>query len=147
MKDNSFNIPAYKFAIIKFKDDYGINYTDSKEIRQKIKENRIYTLVPFEDIDGLEFDELKGLGKNNHFALICYTSWNYTYINDSSFIVQNINNILTFNLYEGERIDKKLEEKMLEHYENASEEVKKYIRCFLERYQDKTIPNVLTKKI
>ena len=133
MKENTFDVPAYKFLVLKIDDGKKSHtYNEYREYLQSYINYKIY--IPFENIDGLEVKEVRDLLNTREIMIV--TAINYN------------NNIGIVNLYylpeeflddkEMERIDKIIEENMSEDYINYDDFHKKMARCFFERYQDRS---------
>ena len=141
MKENTFDIPAYKFFAVKINDGKKSHtydeYEDYMRAYNNSKKNSIECIyIPFENIDGLEVKEVRKLLKTSEIMIVIATSYN-----DGNYDGINI-----INLYympeefldekEMERIDKVIDENMSEAYIDYNDSFKKTARCFFERYQD-----------
>lgn len=137
MKPNTYDVPAYRFALVKFKNDMLRYTTDIKEICNALRMNsNDFFLIPFEQVDGLTGNEVKDLLNQNYSTvmLICY---NYCSNENESPKQLYINIILTVGpilLDDAKPIDKQFEEVMIANYDKSLN-YSKAIRCFLERYQ------------
>lgn len=151
--ENSFDIPAYNFGILKFNDAYKRllkkNGNDGDFIQGCIKEatesygsyGSYIDIIPFEYIDGLTLEEVKTfLNLDGPIVLSCYAyckSFNSAGVQNKFSLLHNfifLENKVNENL--SEQIDKMMEELCEEHYANSSTKLKRVLRCFLERYQD-----------
>lgn len=148
MKENTFDIPAYKVAIVLVQNERNIPH-ESEDYEQAIAEERVI-YVPFEDVDGLSVKEVKSWLGINEVMLQFYLQYNATSIRPSIIGQQlGIHKGTNFKswFYIGEEllderndmtIDKALQQTMEELYFEMNDEQKRCIHCFFERYQDKT---------
>ena len=71
MKENTFDVPAYKFFVLKTNDNrrtHNIDYYNSL-ISMSTPTPSDITLIPFENVDGLEIAEIRDLiGTNEVFV-------------------------------------------------------------------------------
>ena len=145
MKENTFDVPAYKFLAVKINDGIESHTYDEYEnciqAYNNSKENSIACIyIPFENIDGLETEEVRHLLGTKEIMIVVATSYNNDNYNDNN----NKIDIRTL-LYlpeeflddkKPERIDKVIEKSMSEEYMEYVDFHKKVARCFFERYQD-----------
>jgi len=142
MKDYTFDIPAYKFALLKFNDDFLANAHNVDEcVDYLLLDINRATFLPFEKFDGLTFDELKSLFNQKHynFLMVCYNYFEYVDIfgekgrNWSLFHPVFIDGG-HINVIGSKRIDEFIRDFMLENYEKVNTTARRVFTCFLERY-------------
>lgn len=147
MKENTFDVPAFKFFLIKVNDNKALH--TRKEYENSLN-NRNFYMIPFENIDGLRVEEACDLLGINDFLLI-----GTMYYKSSNNFLYSVANTLKYSedmgicsfrgIYLDEcflktrlkkRIDKIFEELMERDYMISDEYTKRIYRCFFERYQD-----------
>ena len=152
MKENTFDVPAYKFFVLKTNDSrrtHNIDYYNSL-ISMSTPTPSDITLIPFENVDGLEISEIRDLIGTNEvfvFGSLYYERWN-----NSNNHIDNIANIKPIYLSKeyldnrkDKTIDKVCEEYMEDHYVDSSDSTRRMYRCFFERYQDKNYEKTLDR--
>lgn len=151
MKDKeTFDIPGYKFGLL-IVDDYSSfmlesNGNEYQEIRDML--NRTFTssdvkIVSFDYVDGLTMEEVKKtLGIKGPLIMICYTNYE---IFGRGLREKKMNVLHSFVLSKEEiaskleqPVDFVIEKKLEDFYQTSPDDVKRMIRCFFERYQDKS---------
>lgn len=148
MRENTFDVPAYKFFTVKINDGRSFHtFTDYKTVLNKnnIKKNDIL-LIPFESIDGLKVEEVRELLGTKELFLLGTTYYKAAnFIERSEKISQpatvcNFKGVYFEDTFLNENckktIDKLYEEHMEEAYLTSNENTKRMYRCFFERYQD-----------
>ncbi len=152
MKENTFDVPAYKFFVFKTNDSlrtHSIFYYNSL-ISASTSIPRDVTLIPFENVDGLEISEIRDLIGTDEvfvFGSLYYERWS----NGNRYIdnIANIKPIYLSKEYLDNRkdktIDKVCEEYMEEHYVDSNDSTRRMYRCFFERYQDKNYEKTLDR--
>lgn len=148
---DSFDIPAYKFGIIKLNNDVALKLLERANenipmtfdfIKQICQFNEL-SLIPFDDVDGLTIKEVQeALKIRGSIIMSCYNHVNFLNPQKNHSQVNLLNSFILLKdeveANQNTPIDQAME-KMLENgYSNYPEEVKKMCRCFFERYQDKT---------
>ena len=148
MRENTFDIPAYKFFVMKIIDgrsSHDINYYNFL-IENNFAHNVV--LIPFENVDGLEVKEVKKLVGTKEIVIV-----GGMYYNDANDIIHcddkegiSSMNICNFNVIYFDKkflnrnynksIDKICEKYMEKKYEKSNSYSKRMYRCFFERYQD-----------
>ena len=146
MKENTFDIPAYKFFAMKINDGRPQHMLD--DYRFLIDNNYIndIMLIPFENIDGLEVQLVQRLLKTKDlflFGTMYYKPINF--IKNYDEINQPVNFCDIRAVHFDKRyldkncqktVDKLWEEYMEKNYISSDDYTKKMYRCFFERYQD-----------
>lgn len=156
MKKNTYDIPAYKVGILKITDGGETNY--SCDDYYDAAEDGNILVIPFEDIDGLEVQEVQDLIKTKELMVQFYYGYTGWQTNNRNNLVLKKSGRFTLYLYiDAETLEKNktmpvdqvVEHTLEEFYNNFTEEQKKCARCFFERYQDKDykITNQRIKKI
>lgn len=140
MRENTFDVPAYKFFAWKIND--GLKYHTYDEYKFSIsKTNNSIIIIPFENIDGLNVQEARTLLSTSEIVVSggLYYSLNY----GEGRVSQKLDNSNWFyfapdylNEHREETIDKLLEQFMERDYMSKDEYTKRMYRCFFERYQD-----------
>lgn len=137
MRDNTYDIPAYKFALVKFNYDILGECKDWNTVTNYVFNNpSLCSFIPFENFDGLTVEELKPLfcqGHNN-FYFGCYTSLSYPRGRDTVNQHSILFSLLLLNLGMEERIDEVIKNHMINNYKTCNAEEQRVFRCFLERY-------------
>lgn len=134
MRENTFDVPAYKFLVLKIDDGKKSHtYDEYREYLQSyINYNNYRIYIPFENIDGLAVKEVRGLLKTKEIMIVTAIDFNNSIgIVNSYYLPEEF-----LDDKEMERIDKVIEENMSEDYINYDDFHKKIARCFFERYQD-----------
>ncbi len=146
----TFDIPAYKFAILKVTgsyknqiDLYSHNLEKVEKITNQAIENNFVELIPFEYVDGLTVEETQQVLKlTSPILTCCYVEYSSITAGDDT--KQRIINILhTLVLSKEEtgnnpttKIDELIEKSWEKIYSVVNDKAKRIIRCFFERYQD-----------
>lgn len=146
MYKDSYDIPAYKFALIRSKS------SELETIESNINDFKNTRVFSFDDLDGLTIREIDKMIYLNDLKFICYYSvdelkfslnqilnWSKSNLN-YHYLFSTIKYVLDLNDLEAsdKRIDEVIEEKLMAAYPSASFEEKKIFNCFFERYQDRT---------
>ena len=140
MKENTFDIPAYKFFAMKINDGRVSHTSDHYNflITNNYMDNSI--LIPFENIDGLDVEEMRTLLQTDEIVILGTTHYEGKCSDDPLYVLDNTGILYFPREYLDERknmsIDKICEEYMEEDYMNNNEPMKRMYRCFFERYQD-----------
>ncbi len=136
MKENTFDVPAYKFLVVKIGDGKKSHTYD--EYQEYIRTYNVCIYFPFENIDGLEVEEVRHLLGTKEIMIVAATSYNNDNYDDINIDINTVyylpENFL--NDKNMERIDKVIEENMSENYMSYPDFQKKIVRCFFERYLD-----------
>lgn len=140
MKNDTYDVPAYRFGIIKIDwampgEEYQI-----KDYQQALSQRRC-TVIPFENIDGLTIEEVKNHLGTKEVCLIGYTYYetgqdeqlcrNYYVIMQAYASAQRLEKSSDMT------IDRVFEEIFEESYKKLDNNQKRACHCFFERYQDK----------
>lgn len=141
MKHPSYNIPAYKFAIVQI-NDYGQPKSHSlTEYEQHIKQGDV-ALIPFENVDGLTLEEVRELLRNEETFITCYYDYEsycgpllckHRQIVSSVFIDH-----ATMKYNKNLTIDEVVEAIYEQSYKTLEPKALKACHCFFERYQDES---------
>ncbi len=137
MKENTYDVPAYKFFIIKIND--GKKEHSPDEYTHILYNNPNRSLrIPFEDIDGLTIQEVKDLLHISDIVLLGCNAYE-----DHGAFQHSVLNIFYVdfkddNLKEDDTIDKIFECLMEKNYMQVDDTSKRTMRCYFERYQDKS---------
>ena len=146
MRENTFDIPAYKFFAMKINDGR-VSHTidDYKFLIDNGFSNNIM-LIPFENIDGLEVQLVRGLLKTKDLFLLGTMYYKpINFIKNYDEINQPVNicdiRAVYFDKMDLDKncqktVDKLWEEYMEENYISSDDYTKRMYRCFFERYQD-----------
>lgn len=149
MKPDTYDIPAYKFAILVSKENiYSKNARDYfAYLVSQVNYNNVNT-IPWENFDGLNVRDVLELTEQEHICLSCYVGWQAsdictcyntnirnTLLLDSSFLTAHID----------EPIDKVVESAMMQKYNLSNSDTKIVYKCFFERYQDKSHEETLQR--
>ena len=150
MKENTFDVPAYKFFVLKINDGLSSHNVSYYNFYLSKTNPRDINLIPFENVDGLEISEIRDLIGTNEvfvFGSLYYERWN-----NSNNHIDNIANIKPIYLSKeyldnrkDKTIDKVCEEYMEDHYVDSSDSTRRMYRCFFERYQDKNYEKTLDR--
>ena len=140
MKENTFDVPAYKFFAWKINDGKKSHTCD--EYKFSISNNNSsIIIIPFENVDGLKVQEVQSLLSTSEIIISggLYYSFNY----DKGNVSHNLDSSNWFYFdsdyldeHREETIDKLLEELMERYYMQVDDISKRMYRCFFERYQD-----------
>ena len=129
MRENTFDIPSVKFCI-------GYISVPYEKIIEEF--NEVFSLVPFEDVDGLTIDDILNTirkGEFDFFAISLTKSIvNENY--DIGYLVREKFDSDSLQTQKSERIDKFIEKRFEEKYSQVDEQEQRIYRCFFERYQD-----------
>lgn len=145
----SFDVPAYKFGILKLNDPYREtierNGDDSSIVYECIEEAIGFAadFIPFESVDGLTVEEVKNaLALNGPIIFICYNYFTIFNNREKSEWLKPIDVLVldkkTVNANLSMQIDQVIEKAFEKSYAKSSEDEKKVMKCFFERYQDGT---------
>ena len=146
MKENTFDVPAYKFFAMKINDGRVSHTSDDYKflITNNYTDNII--LIPFENIDGLKVEEVRSLLTTKEvfiFGTMYYESINFIKNYDKLNKPIGLCGVkalyfdeVMLNKNSEKTIDKLYEEYMEENYVSSSDDTKRMYRCFFERYQD-----------
>lgn len=141
MKPDTFDIPAYKFGIVKI--DYAMSYEEHQleDYQHELLQGRC-TIIPFENIDGLTVEEVKSMLKIKEAHFAAYTSYETGQGNND---IRYINIILRMHAkaplleeYADTPIDYIVEKMFEECYGQLNSIQKRVCNCFFERYRDKS---------
>ncbi|MBO5120465.1 MAG: hypothetical protein J6C28_02105 [Bacilli bacterium] len=144
MKENTFDIPAYKVGIVMIQNERNVPH-ESEDYEQAVNEERVI-FVPFEDVDGLSVKDVRRWLGINEIMLYFYCRYQAKSFG-RNVIGHHQGTIFKPWFYIGEEvlderenmtIDKAIEQTMEELYPEMNDEQKSCIHCFFERYQDKT---------
>ncbi len=148
---DSYDIPAYKFGIIKLNNDVALKLLERAnnnipmifDVINQVGQFNEVSLIPFDDVDGLTIKEVQeALKIRGPIIMSCYNHINF--INPQKDYSQaNLLNsfVLSKDVVEANQntsIDQAMEQMLESGYSNYPEEAKRMCRCFFERYQDKT---------
>lgn len=138
MLPNTYDVPAYKFALVKFDDDILEKNMDVNYCANYVVNNHNDChFIPFESFDGLTIEELKTLFRQNHnnFYFVCYSSFGYEESNGAKVFKNTILfSLLNTGCRESQTIDEIIRNYMLGTYLNQNAQTQRVFRCFLERY-------------
>lgn len=76
MKQNSYDVPAYKFGIFKFKNTYGGNgkRPTSKQLQDALgSQSDNLDFIPFDNVDGLMINEVEECLNTKDILFVMYT--------------------------------------------------------------------------
>lgn len=137
MKENTFDIPAYKFFVMKINDGRAahslVSYNDYIKDLDKFSD---LIKIPFENIDGLTIAEVRDLLNQTDLLLACATTYQIDKDWQRFDIIKTIYIDLDYDDIKKETIDKAIEKWMMLFYNENDEITRKVYRCFFERYQD-----------
>ena len=140
MRENTFDVPAYKFFAWKINDGKKYHTYDDYNFSISNANNRII-FFPFENIDGLKVQEVQSLLSTSEIVIVGCLYCHFKDSEDREFY--NFDKAKWFyfdsnNLKEhrDETIDKLLEEYMEIDYMSEDKYIKRMYRCFFERNQD-----------
>ena len=135
MRENTFDVPAYKFFILKINDGLKMHsYSYYQSLISRGFQGK-HTLIPFENIDGLEVGEMRNLIKISEILILGATYYeectNNCYIHN----LANINTLYFSSECLDDKknltIDKICEERMEQEYLRSDDYTKKCIDAFL----------------
>ena len=140
MKENTFDVPAYKFLAVKIND--GIESHTCDEYKFSISNNNSsMIIIPFENVDGLKVQEVQSLLSTSEIIISASSYYSFNY--DKGNVSHNLDSSNWFYFdsdyldeHREETIDKLLEELMERYYMQVDDISKRMYRCFFERYQD-----------
>ena len=154
MKENTYDIKTYQFGIIAPKKEYSdeeirkLNELAGEDIISEgakfIKDlaSKDCPIINFDDIDGLTLEDIKSLElcKGDTIIFILYDEVNKIYMNKVSpnIFVQYFSFIDVKGKSKNSLVSNLIEKDLLLQYNESSQNAKRRIRCFLERYQYKT---------
>ena len=138
MKNDTFDIPAYKFCILR---DNRID-KDTLKVMPKIVFNESQ-MIPFENVDGLTVGEVESFLDTNPILCMCYIDCGRDKLSDSG-IIHTVGTLCLdsdfINVYQDMSIDDAFCMLLEENYFNKEieeiEVLQKVARCFFERYKD-----------
>ena len=138
MKENTYDVPAYKFFIVKIHD--GKREHSVNEYTYSLQNNPNCILrIPFEDVDGLTIHEVKGLLDTSDIALLgCIAYAVGTIVFQCSLTNVFYVDFKDVNIKEDDTIDKVFERLMEKNYTGADDTANRMMRCYFERYQSKS---------
>ena len=138
MKENTYDVPAYKFFIVKIND--GKRKHSANEYTYLLQNNPNCILrIPFEDVDGLTIHKVKGLLHTSDTSLFdCIAYKNEYGMFQSSAAIAIYVDFKDVNIKEDDTIDKVFERQMEKNYTGADDTANRMMRCYFERYQDKS---------
>lgn len=146
MRENTFDVPAYKFFVVKIDDDRDFHELDDYEFLLNNNLLNNIKFIPFENIDGLEVEIVKRILKTKEIfllgAIVCKKIKTATYFDKQ----KETNDFYDYKaVYFDESqldknykktVDKLWEEYMERNYLTSDDYTKRMYRCFFERYQD-----------
>ncbi len=140
MKENTFDVPAYKFFAFKIDDRLRYHTKEEYKLLFHNNDNNII-FIPFENIDGLKVEEVQSLLSTSEIVLGGGLYYHFNYDAGRNPYQLNIEFWIYFtpdylNEHREKTIDKLLEEAMERSYMSEDENNKRIFRCFFERYQD-----------
>lgn len=152
MKENTYDIKTYQFGVIVPKE-----YSDEeiRKLNELAGEDRISEgtkfikdsaskgcpIINFDYIDGLTLEDIKSLGlcKGDTIIFILYDEVNEIYMKVSpNRVIQYFSFIDVKGKSKNCLVSNLIEKDLLQQYDKSSQNAKRRIRCFLERYQYKT---------
>lgn len=154
MKENTYDIKTYQFGILAPKKEYSDD--EIRKLNELAGEDRISEgtrfikdlvskacpIINFDDIDGLTLEDIKSLGlcKGDTIIFILYDEVNEIYKNKVSpnIVIQYFSFIDVKGKTKNSLVSNIIEKDLLKHYDKSSQNAKRRIRCFLERYQYKS---------
>lgn len=140
MKRDNFDIPSYKFYFVRNETSFPIitKYGYQELLLQKEKK---YSLIPYEEVEGLLFDDIVDIFKSEIF-LGCFCEFESigkrTYrlpIFLASMYSLNESDV-DFYKITNKPVDEVITKHLEQKYAQASDYEKRIYRCFFERYQD-----------
>lgn len=153
MKENTYDIKTYQFGVIVPKE---CSDEEIRKMSELIEEDRIpkgtknimdlatkeCPLVNFDYIDGLTLEDIRNLGisKGDKIVFVLYDiideiykNATYPRIDFKYFSIIDVKGKSKNSL-----VSKLIEKELLQLYDKSSQNAKRRIKCFLERYQYKT---------
>lgn len=133
MKNNTFDIPTYRFYIVRHEDS-AYNITGISSYKNSIESGR-YSIIPYEEVSGLTFKDLKDIGLKGEVFIACFCDFNS--INKKRYRIP-----IFYAPHEvcreldDEVIDDIVIESLEQKYNAASDYEKRIYNCFFERHQD-----------
>lgn len=143
MKSNTYDISTYKFYAVKSDCSYasfGLHANEEAINREE------YQLIPYEELDGLTFDDLSDIGFTSSVFIACFCD--FPSINTKKYrapIFYVDGSEKERSIYEARTnyralmdrpIDEVVTEALEERYKSASDYEKRIYNCFFERYRD-----------
>lgn len=133
MKSNTFDIPTYRFYIVRHENG-AYNITGISSYKDSI-ERGTYSTIPYEEVSGLTFKDLKDIGLKGEVFIACFCDFNS--INKKRYRIPLF--------YAPHEICRELDDKVIDDvviesleqkYNAASTYEKRIYNCFFERHQD-----------
>ncbi len=142
MKPNNYDIPGYKFFLVKpvrkytAEEDTIKRFSSICEVLEQDNSYNSYRLIPFEEVDGLTISDLDSIVGGKIF-IACYVS--IPSLNESfyhSAILYRVFSDTDFGrkVKETTVIDEYVTQKIQEKYDSASNLERRVYDCFLTRY-------------
>ncbi len=134
MKENTFDIPSVKFCIIS-------KYSSKNDFIAMYEHCLGYgdiSLIPFETVDGLMIEDVLKILKTNDFAIVAVANLEALIGKQrrvGSLLCEVFDKDFLKPLMK-ERIDKVVEKRFEEKYDQSLEKEKRMYQSFFERYQD-----------
>lgn len=154
MKENTYDIKTYQFGIIvpkKEDSDEEIRKLNELAGEDRISEGTKFIkdlaskscpIINFDDIDGLTLEDIKSLElcKGDTIIFILYDEVNKIYMNKVSpdIFIQYFSYIDVKGKSKNSLVSNIIEKELLQLYDKSSQNAKRRIKCFLERYQYKS---------
>lgn len=147
MKPESFDIPAYRFGIVKIDSSRDESYK-LKDYQQALLTGRVI-IIPFENVDGLTIEEIKKFLRIKEIYLIAYSYYEWPVQEQ---VKRNYDVIM--QVYADEPriektpdtpVDQVFAEILEENYNKLDKRQKRVCHCFFERYQDKSHTETLDR--
>lgn len=140
MKENTFDVPAYKFFVLKIDDGIKIHSVDDYKPFIYARPIDNYVTIPFDDVDGLEVEEIRDLIRTDDIVIFGAISYKLDRGDIPKIYMAYINALYFDKEYLDDKsdmtIDKIVEKFMEERYKTSDDRTKRVYRCFFERYQD-----------
>ena len=153
MKENTYDIKTYQFGIFVPKKEYSDD--EIRKLNELAGEDRISEgakfikdlaskdcpIINFDDIDGLTLEDIKSLElcKGDTIIFILYDEVNEIYMKVSpNIVIQYFSFIDVKGKSKNCLVSNLIEKDLLQQYDKSSQNAKRRIKCFLERYQYKT---------
>ena len=153
MLENSYDATGIKFGIIisselpEYSDLINSNDIDlvTQTLEKVISNCEKVRFIDFSQIDGLKVKEVleltSGVQLKDAFIFTAYNNFKHSAI-DLGYGQSNGRNYIRKTIlfdkcerYKEMTIDKKIEEYIIENYDNSDEDEKRWMRCFLQRYR------------
>lgn len=138
MRENTFDVPAYKFFVLKPHDNIRIRGIDAYNDFFHQRSFFPATPIPFEDIDGLEVDEVRDVLGTDEICVFSAVCWK----DDSTLHLWGINPLYfskkCLDSNKDMTIDALCEQAMADLYMASNDKTQRIYRCFFERYQYKS---------